>query len=75
MTPAERKGLAESLMANPLYDEIMSGIEASAIERMIYAVDDKTRLEAALAVKASRSFRQDCEAALHSDQPRKGAPA
>lgn len=75
MTPTERRNLAESLLANPLFDDIMSGLERAAIEQCIYATDDDTRRFCAQKVQAVRSFRQDCVAALRNTPSLKGAPA
>ena len=75
MTPDERKALAESLLANPLFTAVMAQLEASAIERLVNATTDLTRHECQLRVHAVRSFRADCEASLRSTRPVKGAPA
>lgn len=75
MTPEERKSLAEQLKANPLFDDLIDGIEASAIEALIYANNENDRLSAQWRVRAARAFREDCEAALRSTRDRKGAPA
>lgn len=74
MTPQERRSLAEQITGNPLFNEILGGIEASAIERLISAPDDETRLVSQLRVKAIRSLRSDLEEAL-STRERKAAPA
>ena len=75
MIPAHRESHARDMLNNPLFDEIMSALETSAIESMVYAQDDETRLTGALRVKAVRSFRSDCEAMLRSDREPKAAPA
>ena len=75
MTPNERKALAESLVANPLWAVLMAEQEASAIERMISADTDISRHECQLRVQAVRSFRSDCEASLRSTREPKAAPA
>lgn len=75
MTPEDRKHLAEQLKANPLFDELIDGIEADAIESLIYAKTEDDRISAQWRVKAARSFREDCEAALRNTPTRKGAPA
>lgn len=72
MTPKERASLAEQLEANPLFEEIMSNLESNAVERMIYAEDDETRLIDALRVQAVRSFRSDCQSAIDSTRERRG---
>ena len=74
MTPADRKNLADQITANPLFTEIMDGMERRAIERLIHAADDHTRLTAQLEVKAVRTFRADLGAALSTRTP-KAAPA
>lgn len=74
MTDDEKRGLAEQLIANPLFSETFDAMEADAIDLLVYA-DDETRLECALRVRAIRAFREDCEAHLRNDPPRKGAPA
>ncbi len=75
MTQDERKKLAEQLKANPLFDEILTKIEADAIEALIFAKTEDERVSAQWRVKAARTFRGDCEAALRSNPPRRGAPA
>lgn len=75
MTPDERKALAESLTANPLYDEILAKIEHDAIESLVYAKTEDDRIAAQWRVRAARQFRSDCEAALRSTPHRKAAPA
>ena len=75
MTPDERKALAESLLANPLWAVLMAEQDAAAIERLVNATTDLTRHECQLRVHAVRSFRADCEASLRSTRPVKGAPA
>lgn len=74
MTPQERKSLAEQITTNPLFTEIMTGLETSAIERMISAKDDETRLTAQLRVQAIRALRQELDDCL-TIRERKGAPA
>ena len=75
MTPADRASLAEQILANPLFTEIMAGLEANAIERLVSAQTHETRHEAQLRVHAVRSFRSDCEGILRSTNARKAAPA
>lgn len=75
MTPDERRCLAEQLQANPLYDEILSGIEKDAIEALVYAKTEDDRISAQWRVRSARSFRADCEESLRNTQPRKSAPA
>lgn len=75
MTPRERKSLAEQLTGNPLFHAVFADLEKAATEAMIYTSDDTERLRMAMRVQTIRAFRQDCEAALHSTQPMKGAVA
>ena len=75
MTRDERQRLAQQIQANPIYDILMGEIEQDAIERMISAKTDLARMEAQAYVKATRSFRQDCDALLRNNPARKGAPA
>lgn len=74
MTPRERKSLAEQITTNPLFNEIMTGLETSAIEQLISAKDDETRLTAQLRVKAIRALRAELDECL-TIRERKGAPA
>lgn len=74
MTPDERRSLAEQISANPLFNEILADMERSAIERLIYADDEETRLTAQLRTQAIRHFRADLGAALSTRAP-KSAPA
>jgi len=76
MTPAERKALAEQLLGNPLFNEILCKMEKDAAERCfaIHATDEQ-RAEAAFYVRCARSFRRDCEASARNTPERKGAPA
>ena len=72
MTPQERAGLAESLKANPLFAVILDEMEASAVERMIYAASDIDRLHSQLRVQAVIEFRRICRDALRPVvEPRK----
>lgn len=73
MTPRERKSLAEQITANPLFTEILDGMEQGAIEALIYAADD-TRQAAQMRVQAIRNFRQDLGESLNTHEP-KAAPA
>lgn len=76
MTPEGRKSLAEQLMANQLFTEMLDTQETQAIDRMVYAPDEQTRLEGALRVKAVRSLREDCLSFIDdNDQQRRAAPA
>lgn len=72
MTPDERRSLAEQILSNPLFSEVVNDMERRAIERLIYA--DENTAEAQLRVQAIRTFRADLEANLNTRE-RKGAPA
>jgi hypothetical protein len=74
MTPYERKALAEQITANPLYHEILDGMESGAIEALVNASDEKSRLERQLKVQAIRQFRSDLGECLNTREP-KSAPA
>ena len=75
MTKTERRNLAESLLANPLFDELLSEQEASATQRCIHAKDDDERRLYAIRAQVIQTFRRDCEAALRNTPDRGGAPA
>lgn len=75
MTPKERASLAEQLLGNPLFAELLNGVEHAATEAMIYATDDDARARAAMRVKEVRSLRNDCTNALRDMTPRRDAPA
>jgi len=75
MDKNEAASLAEQILSNPLFAEIMQGLEANAVERMIAAPDDLSRHECQLRIQAVRAFRADCEGHLRSTRPVKGAPA
>lgn len=75
MNKEARASLAEQILSNPLYEIIMAELEEAAIERLVYADNDKTRLEGQLRVQAVRSFRSDCEACLRSTREPRAAPA
>ena len=74
MTPQERKSLAEQITANPLFTSILEQMESSAIEALISAKDEDTRLHNQLRVRAVRAFRADLGASLNTRDP-KSAPA
>lgn len=74
MTPDERRSLAEQITTNPLYKKILDELEQSAIERLIAAGDDETRLTAQLRVQETRALRQELDACL-ANPVRKAAPA
>lgn len=75
MTDQERKNLAEQLAGNPLWHEIIDGIEQSAIEALIYAKTEQERVEAQWRVRSARTFRTDCLELIGSNPARKGAIA
>ena len=66
MTPAERKSLSEQLNSNPLLGEILSDIEASAVEALVYAETEQARVEGQWRIRAARAVRDDIEIALLS---------
>ena len=74
MNARERAALADQLMDNPLFHELLGGIERAAIETMIYAKDDAARAIGAMRVQAIRDLRTECEATLRQPAPR-AAPA
>ncbi|MGB7243559.1 MAG: hypothetical protein WBC93_15925 [Sulfitobacter sp.] len=75
MNAKERAGLAESLLGNPLWDELFNEVEAAAIEAMVYAETEELRAENAHRIRAIRTLRSDCEQSVHSIRERKAAPA
>lgn len=72
MTPKERRSLAQQITTNPLFDEIMAGVEKTYTEALIYADTEQSRLDAQALVRASRSFREDLVAALQDTPTAKG---
>lgn len=74
MTPQERKNLAEQITSNPLYSEILDGMEKDAIEALVHADTEQLRLTGQLRVQAIRSFRSDLGSCLSTREP-KAAPA
>jgi len=77
VTDEDRRALAEQILNNALMAEIMGKLEKEAVDRCVYApmADHEARQAAAAEVRAIRSFRQNCEAALRNNPPRKAAPA
>lgn len=74
MTNEERKALAESLIANPLMENILAEIEKSATEALIYASNEQDRIKGQADVLAARAFRSALTRAVNTHK-RKGAPA
>ena len=74
MTPDERKNLAEQITTNPLFNEILDQLEQSAIDRLIAAPDDQTRLTAQLRVQETRALRSELDECL-ATRERRGVPA
>jgi hypothetical protein len=72
MTPQERKSLAEQITGNPLYHDLMAELEASYIERLVYAPDEQSRIAAQAHVHAARAFRDDLAVLLQDTAPAKG---
>lgn len=75
MTPAERKSLAEQLLANPLTAEILDQIERSAVEELVMAGTEQARVEAQWRVRAARSFRNAFTNAAKSSGIKPGSVA
>ena len=73
LTTDERKSLAEQITTNPLYAEVLDGMEVSAIEQLVHAAPENTA-RAQERVLAIRNLRQDLEQAL-STPTRRSAPA
>ena len=73
MTPEDRKALAQQIATNPLTEIILSEIEASATEALIYAEKEQGRVEAQWRVRAARAFRDEITRAVNNRE-RKGAP-
>lgn len=59
MTPEDRKKLAEQLEANPLFTQLLSEMETSAMQAMLFAGDDQTRLEAQIKAQTVIDFRRN----------------
>lgn len=74
MTPEQRKSLAEQIKANPLFDEIMDRLEKDALEALVSATTEQSRIEQQWRVQAARSFRRDLTNALDTPK-RRAAPA
>ena len=70
----ERKGLAEQLKANPLFVELLDGLESSAVERMYSAKTEQDRITAQAAAHAARDFRADWQRLLTNNRPKKTVP-
>lgn len=71
MTPDERAALAEAILSNPLFSDIMAKMERDKTEICVNLhIADEDRRNAAMYVQAIRNFRADCEAALRNTQPR-----
>lgn len=74
MTPDERRRLAETILHNPLFAEVMDQLEQRAIETLIYAATEDARIAAQAGVLAARGFRADLQASLADTRRGKGAP-
>lgn len=74
MTPKERASLAEQLLSNPIFAELLTSLERSAVEAMVHAADDETRARQAMRVKDLRSMRGECESFLRAVAPRRAPP-
>lgn len=73
MTAADRKALAEQIVANPLFADVLGKLESAAIETLIAASTESARIDAQAYVRAARTFRRDLELALSTREP-KAAP-
>lgn len=74
MQDSERKALAEQIHANPLFHEILNGIERDAMEHLVNADTDQARIDAQTRVKAARAFRDELTMMVNKRE-RRGAPA
>lgn len=78
MTPEQRTTRARALLDDPLFIELMSELEASAIDAAIYAkpADQDTRQVALCEARAIRDLRRKLAAIVREANPtRKDAPA
>lgn len=77
MSPDERRGLARSLLDNPLTEILLGELEASAINQCINApfTDHETRAAFAAEARAIRSFRSKLNLSIQEAPATKGAPA
>lgn len=73
MNSEDRKHLAQQIATNPLTEIILSDIERSATEALIYADTEQGRVEAQWRVRAARAFRDEITRAVNTRE-RKGAP-
>ncbi len=69
------KKLAEQLLANSLFNRMLEKIEQEAVETLVYADTEQSRIEAQWKVTAARAFRQDCQRMVDSKPRRKGGVA
>ena len=74
MTAQERAALAEQLLGNLLFHDILAKIDENH-RGADFRRDRDDRVTAQWRVRAARSFRADCEAEARNTQPRRGAPA
>lgn len=74
MTPQERKSLAEQIIANPLFHDILAAQEASALDGLVWAETEQDRVEAQWRVRSVRAFRSELNELLNTRE-RKGVPA
>lgn len=75
MTPKERKALAESLVANPLFNATLDKMQADATAELIHeAKTEQARLETQIKVRAIIQFRDEIKALL-VEQRAQRAPA
>ncbi len=72
MNANERRSLAEQILNNPLFAEVLERQEKSATERLIHETTDIHLAQ--LRVQAIRTFRAELEHTLET-HVRRGAPA
>ena len=77
MTPEDRKYHAQELLKNPVFIELCERLESDAVNRVVAAKydDHEARVTAAADIRAIRTFRQNCEAALRNNPAQKAVPA
>lgn len=63
MTDEERKGLAQQLLSNPIFGDIMDNLERKAINACLAAKNDADRATEAMRANVVRAIRRDCQRA------------
>jgi hypothetical protein len=64
VSPEDRKKLAEQLEANPLFKALLSEMEDAAMQAMLHAGDEQTRLEAQIRAQTVIDFRRNWQRLL-----------